>query len=308
MADTAVNRTGQRAGSSATTRTPFRPARAAGPRPVLRAAGISLLLLGILVLGFAGYLYGLSGLQEARAQTILYTQLQNELAGQVAPLGYKTPGRGITAPGAPVAILDIPSIGIRGMVVVEGTSPQNLMLGPGHRRDTPLPGQAGVSEIFGRRATFGAPFASLSQIQPGDMIQVATGQGWSTYVAVALATSRQVIEDPTPDRLLLLTATSPLVPGYYLTVDAHLITTPHAGPGVAPVISSPELPLAGDHGTLALTSVMEWGVALALVSAAATFAAMRWPPWACYLALAPVALLVLWNLYQSLAALPPNLY
>jgi hypothetical protein len=53
---------------------------------------------------------------------------------------------------------------------------------------------------------------------------------------------------------------------------------------------------------------MEWGVALALVSAGATYAAARWPPWVCYLALAPVALVVLWNLYQSLAALLPNLY
>jgi sortase A len=194
------------------------------------------------------------------------------------------------------------------MVVVEGTSPQNLTLGPGHLRDTPLPGQAGVSEIFGRRATFGAPFARLSRLQPGDMIRAVTGQGWATYVVVALATSRQLIKDPAPDRLLLRTATSPVVPGYYLTVDAHLITLPHTGPGVAPVISSPELPLAGDRSALALTTVMEWGVALALVSAGATYAAARWPPWVCYLALAPVALAVLWNLYQSLAALLPNLY
>ena len=54
-------------------------------------------------------------------------------------------------------MLDIPAIGIANMVVVEGTSPENLTLGPGHLRDTPLPGQAGISVVFGRRATFGAP-------------------------------------------------------------------------------------------------------------------------------------------------------
>ena len=50
------------------------------------------------------------------------------------------------------------------MVVVEGTTPGEPDAGPGHLRDTPLPGQAGVSVVFGRRATFGAPFASLPQL------------------------------------------------------------------------------------------------------------------------------------------------
>ena len=36
------------------------------------------------------------------------------------------------------------------MVVVEGTSPENLMYGPGLVRSSPMPGQGGVSEIYGR--------------------------------------------------------------------------------------------------------------------------------------------------------------
>jgi sortase A len=108
------------------------------------------------VLGFAGYLYVLSSVQESRSQVLEYVRLRGELAGQVAPLGPTAPGSpvavlGPTAPGSPVAVLGIPGIGVRNMVVVEGTSPENLTLGPGHLRDTPLPGQAGVSEIFGRR-------------------------------------------------------------------------------------------------------------------------------------------------------------
>ena len=35
---------------------------------------------------------------------------------------------------------------------------------------------------------------------------------------------------------------------------------------------------------------------------------MRWSPWLAYLSVAPIALLVLWNLYQNLAALLPNVY
>lgn len=171
-----------------------------------------------------------------------------------------------------------------------------------------MPGQAGVSQIFGRRATFGAPFARVGQLRPGDLIQVITGQGVCAYTVAAVTTNRQIIHDPAPDRLLLLTATSPVVPSYYVTVDAHLTSTPHPSPGVSPVITSSELPLAGDRGTLALTLTMEWALALALLSGLATLAATRWSPWAAYLAMAPLALAVLWNLYQSLAALLPNLY
>ncbi len=278
-------------------------ARPRKPWPLLRGTGVALLLLALVVLGFAGYLYGLSGVQEARSQAIMYTQLRAELSGQlqqVPPLGPNI------TPGSPVAVLDIPSIGVRNLVVVEGTSPENLTLGPGHLRDTPLPGQAGVAEIFGRRATFGGPFARLAELRPGEAIRVITAQGQSTYVVAALADSRHVIQDPALNRLLLLTASSPVVPAYYLVVDARLASTAHPGNVPARVINSPELPLAGDSG--ALTTAMLWGLALALASAAGTAAALRWSPWVAYLAGAPLALAVLWNLYQSLAALLPNLY
>ena len=71
-------------------------------------------------------------------------------------------------------------------------------------------------------------------------------------------------------------------------------------------INSSEAPLSGDNGALVLTMI--WGMALVLVSAAGTVAASRWSPWLAYLAAAPPALAVLWNLYQSLAALLPNVY
>jgi sortase A len=277
------------------------PAPPRGPqRPILQAAGVALLLLAVLALGLAGYLYGLSGGQEARAQTILYTRLQYELANQVAPLGP-------TAPGSPVAVLDIPAIGISDMVVVQGTSPENMTLGPGHLRDTPMPGQAGVTEIFGRRATFGAPFARLAELRPGDVIETITGQGRSVYRVAAIGSSGHVrIEDPAPNRLILVTASSPFVPSYYVEVDARLASVTRPGPAVAQVLNAPELALAGDDGALVLTFI--WGVALAGVSALGTYGALRWSPWAAYLAAVPVALAVLWNLYQSLAALLPNLY
>ena len=67
-----------------------------------------------------------------------------------------------------------------------------------------------------------------------------------------------------------------------------------------------ELPLANDSSTLAMTMV--WSLALALVAAIGTVAATRWSPWAAYLAMVPLAIAVLWILYENLAALLPNLY
>jgi sortase A len=269
------------------------------PRMILQASGAGLLLLALIVLGFIGYLYGFSGIQEARAQTLLYTKLQGELSAQLAPLGP-------TTPGAPVAIINIPSIGVRDLVVVQGTSSEDMMAGPGHRADTPLPGQAGVAQIYGRRATFGAPFARLAELLPGDIIQTITGQGESTYTVAAIADSSHIIKDPVPDRLVLLTASSPAVPSYYIEVDARLATGVKSGPPPARVIDSSELPLAGDNSVLPITLV--WAMALVLVAAGGTVAALRWSPWVAYLVTVPVALAVLWNLYQNLAALLPNLY
>ena len=138
-------------------------AKARGSDSTVRSVGVTLTLLAVAILGFVGYLYYLSGVQEARAQTTLYARLQGELGGATAPTGPAIPGHPVSpssdaaVPGDPIALLDIPAIGISDMVIVEGTSPENLTLGPGHLRDTPFPGQAGISVVFGRRATFGSP-------------------------------------------------------------------------------------------------------------------------------------------------------
>jgi len=280
-------------------------------RPWLRGSAIAMLLLSVVVLGFVGYLYGLSDVQEARSQAILYQQYQLELANQVAPLGPNGPNglngaRGPTTPGSPVAILNIPRIGIRDMVVVQGTNPQNMMAGPGHRPDSPLPGQPGTVQIYGRRATFGAPFGRLSELQPGDTITAITGQGTSTYSVAAAAYSDKIIQDPAPSRMLLLTASSDTVPSYFYQVDADLTSSVRPSPGVARSVYASELPLANDTSTLAMAMV--WSLALALVAAIGTVAATRWSPWAAYLAVVPVAIAVLWILFENLAALLPNLY
>jgi sortase A len=273
--------------------------RAATPISPLRCAAISVLLLALLVVGFIGYLLGISGIQEAGAQHRLYATLAGELGQDIGPLGP-------TRPGAPVAVLDIPSIGIRDMVVVEGTSPEDLTAGPGHLRNTPLPGQLGMSVIFGRRVTFGAPFGRLAELRPGDKITTITQQGKSVYKVAALGDSQHPVKDTRLNRLVLLTASSAEVPAYYLEVDADLVSTVHNGPVQMPDIGPSEQALAGDSGALVLTMV--WGLALAAAATGGAVAAARWSPWPVYLIITPAVLAIVWNLYENLSALLPNLY
>lgn len=291
--------TGGEAAKPAARRSRLQRLAAMSRRQPVRIVATSLLLFSAFLLGLAAYLFGLSGTVEARSQSTLYSQLRYELGQAIAPVGP-------THPGSPVAILQLPSLGIRHLVVVEGTTPENLMRGPGLVRNSPLPGQAGVSEIYGRLATFGAPFAGLGQLRVGDEIKVITGQGTATYRVAAFGDSGHLVIDPAPNRLILLTAGSPYIPTYFSYVDADLVSAVQPQPGGLPPIYSDETALSGD--TAALVLALLWGIALAGVSALSTVAASRWSPWPAYLATAPVLLVVLWNLYQSLAALLPNVY
>jgi sortase A len=282
-----------------TTAGPQAPTAPAGPVSAARCVAISTLLLAVLIVGFVGYLLGVSRIQEASAQRKLYATLAGELGQDIGPLGP-------TRPGAPVAVLDIPSIGMNDTVIVEGTSPEDLMSGPGHLRNTPLPGQEGLSVIFGRRVTFGAPFARIDSLRLGDKITTITQQGKSVYKVVAVGDSQHPVTDTTLNRLVLLTTSSPSVPTYYLEVDADLISKVNNGPVQMPAIGPTEQALAGDNGALVLTMV--WGLALVIVSVSAAVAAARWSPWPVYLIAAPAVLAIVWILYENFAALLPNLY
>ncbi len=97
-----------------------------------------------------------------------------------------------------------------------------------------------------------------------------------------------------------------MIPTSYCYADADLTSAAQPDPGGRPAITSAETPLTGDSGALVLTMI--WGLALVIISAAGTVAAARWSPRLAYLIAAPLALAALWNLYQALAALLPNVY
>lgn len=63
-------------------------------------------------------------------------------------------------------------------VVVEGTGHKQLLLGPGHMTETPVPGEAGNSVITGHRDTF---FRHLYELNKGDDIEVRRNGKVYTY-------------------------------------------------------------------------------------------------------------------------------
>jgi sortase A len=273
----------------------------------IRSVGVALTLLAVVVLGFVGYLYFLSGVQEARAQTTLYAGFQYQLSQAIAPTGpIGATGQPVAA-GSPIALLDIPAIGIKNMVVVQGTSPENLTLGPGHLRDTPLPGQAGISVVFGRRATFGAPFSDLPLLGKGDLITAITSQGMARYQVIATSDSAKPVPfSQIPNQLLLVTADSRFAPAHYVEVEAKLLTTVQPEPGDLPTVGPAEVALGRDP--YALIPGMAWAFALAAAALLGSFLAARWSRWPAWIATIPIILAIVWNLYQCLAALLPNLY
>jgi LPXTG-site transpeptidase (sortase) family protein len=85
--------------------------------------------------------------------------------------------------GDAVGRLEVPSIGLD-RAVVEGVGTDDLERGPGHYRDTSLPGLSGTTGIAGHRTTFGAPFRHLDRLRAGDRIRLRMSYGTFAYRVV----------------------------------------------------------------------------------------------------------------------------
>jgi sortase A len=259
---------------------PPRPVKQLAPRGAAWWWGSALLALAVLLLSFVAYATTFSWLQYNRAQNLEYGQLRSSLAQATTPVGQLDYNRVLVSPGTPVALLSIPSLGIS-QVIAEGTTGSVLRSGPGHRRDTVMPGQAGVSVIMGRQTTFGGPFGSINQLIPGSTITVTTGQGLNTFRVIDVRHQ----SDPPPTsipvgggRLELITADGlPLLPEGGLYVDAELVSKVQDTPSL--VMSYPALPV--EERAMG-QDASAWGVAgaaFALFVVAGLVLAWLWRVW-----------------------------
>jgi sortase A len=285
-----------------------KPAASGGlPRLVLSTAGIT---LGVTLLGFAAWFMAGSQLYYDRVQHDAYASFRAELQQATAPTGPTNPANPneLLAPGSPVAVLKIPEIGLSA-VVLQGTTSLVLEGGPGHLRDTQLPGQIGVSEILGRRAAYGGPFARLSSITPGAIFTVITGQGVSRYKVLDVRRAGQL--DPPvaggQGRLILATADGPpFAPTGVVRVDAQLISKPQAAPAmVVTSISASEEALGTE--SVAWVSLVLWGQLLVLAAVALSWMNARWSRWQTWIVAVPVLGFLGMVVADQVARLLPNL-
>ncbi|MEH3033682.1 MAG: sortase [Aeromicrobium erythreum] len=234
-------------------------------RSVLLSSALA--VVSVITIWFLAQMLVLGGLEHERSQDRLYGDFRAELADGTAPTG------GVVAPGRPVALMSVPSLGIQ-EVVVEGTSSGHLLGGPGHRRDTVLPGQAGVSVLYGRSTTFGRPFDAMLHDAVGRHLQVVTGQGRSTYRIERIRRPGDPVAAPPAEgqgRMTLVTSegSGPLAalrPGRVVYVEASLQSKAFA-PGGQRVntIASSERPMAGDASVLPMLALTLGGLLVAVV-------------------------------------------
>lgn len=280
-----------------------RPPLPGGAVAVIRVSiGVAVLALWLVFFGL-----GLTGLQAARSQLVLYGQLRTTLADATVPIG------GTIEPGSPIALIEADRIGLR-YVVVEGTSSGDLRAGPGHRRDTPLPGQAGTCVLYGRATLFGGPFRHVLDLRPGDPITVTTGQGTFEYRVDGIRRAGDPIPGLLPSgagRLTLVTAEGVSwrkgwAPNHVAYVDATLQGTAQPAPaGRLTGVPHADTAMQGDPG--ALVPVVLWLQVLVAAGLGAAWAQARWGGAQAWLVFTPAVLAALWGATESALQLLPNL-
>jgi sortase A len=296
---------------------PLAPSTPSKPRPVRRkprplgtvaavalwsSGAVSLLCLWLVLSAVV-----LGPVQERAEQGRLYDAMREQLANGTAPLGP-------TDVGAPVALLHSPRGGLNDVVVVEGTSSGQTQRGPGHRRNTVLPGQQGVSVLFGRGAAYGASFGGITRLRAGDRITATTGQGVFVYVVDGVRRRGDPLPlplDATGGRLTLATLEGATWRNGFTAHDVVYVDATMQGKAQLPDAAHPatvpksEDLMMGDSGAILLLLI--WVQALFVAGCALGWAQTRWGRWQSWLVGAPVLLAILWSASTAAAQLLPNL-
>ena len=201
--------------------------------------GQSLIVLGLLMFLFVGYQLWGTGIEESQAQSRLENQVRDLAESTLAVPAATTPADTTPADttatntdtastesptetvaprapvvvdeGDPVAVIDIPSLGVT-KYVVAGVAASDLKKGPGHYPMTPQPGHLGNVAIAGHRTTYGEPFRDLDELENGDDIVVTDVAGRKFFYRVTDAFVVQpedawVVATTDPSRALLTLTT-----------------------------------------------------------------------------------------------------
>jgi sortase A len=290
------------------------PATAGGSttraRVINQLVGAMTTVIAIMLLVFVAEMVVIGPVKHARAQHVLYTEFRSQLANAVAPTGYLGADRKPVPLGDPVALMAIPTIGVK-EIVTQGTTSGVLASGPGHRRDTPLPGQVGTVVIFGRQATYGGPFRKIASLKPGDQIAFATGQGNALYEVTGVRHAGDLAPAPDPQaaRLTMITGDgTPYLASEVVRVDAELKSTKQPSssiPVTAASLTPSEAAMAND--TSSLVQLLLWCQLLLVVAIALAWVRAEWRRWQSWIVTVPVVGVVGFKVAALFAQLLPNL-
>ena len=274
-------------------------------RTVARSA---LVVLAVVTLGMVLQLTVISHLEYRSAQVSLLNRFRTQLALGTAPLGGVGADHHLLPMGTPIALVTVPAIGVRA-VVLEGTTASVLAKGPGHLRDTVFPGGAGTSVLLGRAAAYGGPFGRIADLTPGQVITVVTQVGTSRFRVVRVRTAGARVRPAAAGtaRLTLGTAAgTAFAPSGVVWVDADKVGAPLPSAAVPAVPLLPgELPLATDTSTL--WALLLWLEALVLLLVGTVWTWKRWGR-AHALIIFTAPMLLVWTLMaDQVARLLPNL-
>lgn len=284
-----------------------RPATSAAVPDNLSIISTSSTVLAVVCMWLGVQLLLLGAVEQQRAQDRLYDEFREQLAAATAPVG------GIIAPGSPVALLSVPGLGWS-QVVSEGTSSGLLLDGPGHRRDTVLPNQAGVSIVYGKASTFGKPFKAMLAGAAGQKMTVTTGQGELSYTIGAVRRAGDPLPAAPADgasRITMVTAEGSgrlgdIAPNRVVYVDATVDAGAFAAPpGRLNAIGPAETAMASDTSVmpaLALSLGVLAAATVGVIVARRRFGAIR-----AWMIGAPIILALAWLSVDLTTYLLPNL-
>jgi sortase A len=153
---------------------------------VRRFASLALIIVGLGLLGYVGIEYW--GMY--RSQQNLEAEWERQAAGT------NTPGHASISPDHMLTRVIIPKINMDA-VLIEGVSRKELSAGPGHMKETAMPGETGNAVITGHRDTF---FRHIYELAKGDEIQVRRNGRVFTFVV----TGQRIVQ---PDDVSVLKQT-----------------------------------------------------------------------------------------------------
>jgi sortase A len=304
--------------------------------------GRTLITLGVLILLFVVYQLWGTGIREAQAQKRLEHQFEQKVSasssgednavvggstGSTTPAD-STPSTVATTPtsvaptlGSPpegdvLGRIEIPKIGLSAYVV-EGVGVDDLKNGPGHYPGTPLPGEKGNAAIAGHRSTYGAPFANVNELNPGDPITVTTLQGSFHYTVtgqeIVSPDAVQVLDDKGDNELTLTACHPKYSAAKRIVIHAKLVGAPL---DPAPTVTQPAQAAAASRQLNANVSgkgapklpAFLYGLLCAAIWAIAWLIGKRWHKWPSYLIGLPFFLIALFYFFESFSRLLPANY